>query len=692
MTKKRSLFGIKGIILFLCALFFGFNNSAIALGKEIYKPASFGNMDLNNSSSRWSYNRSKESDNFIVFWEAGYGANPKTTTNSSYRVDVDALLSIAEKSFVFYRDSLKFISKGNSKTDQYKMVILLLYSTTWEASGSGVDNMIGLLNLSANGAQAMGVTIAHEVGHCFQYQVHCDGYQGGWMYGFGASGSGGNCWWEQCAQWQAFKVIPTEQFSNYRFSEYLANAHRNILHESPRYANYFIQDYWSYLHGIDFIGKLWQESKSPEDPVQAYKRITKVAQSVFNNEIYDCATRFVTWDIPALKSLGKNYIDVRASSKMTLVEDNYWKIDPSDCIQNYGYNVIRLNVPESNLVTIYFEGKMGDAAYRMPKGMLNAGWRYGLVALTENGARVYSEMRAPQYKDSNANPLDTLTFSCPDNCAKLWLVVTGAPTLHWRHPWDDDESNDEQWPYQVKFENTNRYGTFDFTNDKVPYNETIIQDVTLKPLTGSPNPYPSTAVQPSLEKLCYALKLQASEITAKIGTSIKYCALNPNGGKNYTSTANAPGHWFNKNGYTTSWGNSSYLFSEFKKDNLVFNIGQYPNMCKEGDRFTIKQGLVYTPASGPSVTVTFVFNILISSKVPTAIEDYTSIEEPSVAVANVVSDKLYLRKTYKKVVIYNLLGSVVKSVTSTDAIDLSQFSAGIYLVVADGKSEKIIKQ
>jgi hypothetical protein len=37
-------------------------------------------------------------------------------------------------------------------------------------------------------------------------------------------------------------------------------------------------------------------------------------------------------------------------------------------------------------------------------------------------------------------------------------VVSGAPTVHWRHAWDDNDANDEQWPYQVKFNNTNVYG------------------------------------------------------------------------------------------------------------------------------------------------------------------------------------------------------------------------------------------
>jgi len=55
------------------------------------------------------------------------------------------------------------------------MIIRLRYSSDWEASGSGVDNTIGLLTLTSWALTSRGgQTIAHEVGHCFQYQVHCD--------------------------------------------------------------------------------------------------------------------------------------------------------------------------------------------------------------------------------------------------------------------------------------------------------------------------------------------------------------------------------------------------------------------------------------------------------------------------------------------------------------------------------------
>ena len=140
------------------------------------------------------------------------------------------ILSTADKIFEFYADSLKFITinQGKSKSDTYKMIIRLRYTTEWEASGSGIDNMIGLLTLS-NGAHTSrsGQTVAHEIGHCFQYQTHCDNNnQNGWMYNWGQSTL--NVFWEMCAQWQAYKFYPTMQVDN----EWLTNT-LNGLHRHP---------------------------------------------------------------------------------------------------------------------------------------------------------------------------------------------------------------------------------------------------------------------------------------------------------------------------------------------------------------------------------------------------------------------------------------------------------------------------
>lgn len=93
--------------------------------------------------------------------------------------------------------------------DKYKMEIYLLYQSEWLATGSGYDNVIGALWVNPSTCQPVGSTIAHEIGHSFQYMVFCDyllqkgvpeqnrpsadATQGpGWRYGFVSYNSDGS--------------------------------------------------------------------------------------------------------------------------------------------------------------------------------------------------------------------------------------------------------------------------------------------------------------------------------------------------------------------------------------------------------------------------------------------------------------------------------------------------------------------
>ena len=42
-------------------------------GKSIYIPKDLQGMDLQNPESKWSYYRMAYTDNFVVFWEKGFG-------------------------------------------------------------------------------------------------------------------------------------------------------------------------------------------------------------------------------------------------------------------------------------------------------------------------------------------------------------------------------------------------------------------------------------------------------------------------------------------------------------------------------------------------------------------------------------------------------------------------------------------
>ena len=570
-------------------------------GKLIYIPDELQSNDFTKEESQWSYYRMDYSDNFIVFWEKGFGSNPFTVTDQALRVDIKDLLEKAELFYDVNVNKLKFVETGKSNTDKYRMMIFLKYQSEWLATGSGYDDVVGALWVNPSTCQPVGSTIAHEVGHSFQYQTYCDNPTSGcgWRYGFGENEEGGNCFWEQCAQWQAYQIYHEEQFNNYNFDEYLLSCYKHPLHEAPRYANYFIQDYWCMKHGIEFIGKLWREARRPEDPIEAYQRITGVNQETFNDEMFDAARRFVNWDIDGIKEYGRNYVG-RKQCKLIASKDGYYAIDPAECPENYGYNVIVLNVPSAGVkVSADFVGMAGADGYRK-KNVDKAGWRYGFVAYLENGSCVYSDIFSE--KEGEA------IFECPNFCRKLYFVVSGAPTQHWRHAWDDNDMNDEQWPYKVRFSGTNLYGQINVDQDKTPENITLIYDV---PVSLSSSDYTSSNVQIELQRLCQSFSLTPGQISDKWGKEIIFAGVNKDGSLNTNSTANEPGHWFDMDGNICVWGERAQIYSELDKDNFIFKVGQYPGHCRTGEKYTIRQCLVYGYETGQKVQATFIFNITI---------------------------------------------------------------------------------
>lgn len=439
------------------------NTRIKSVDKKIYCSANAcgTDADLKKATSQWCYDRSMQSKHWILFWEAGYGNDAPAV--------VPGILATADKIFEFYADSLKFITinQGKSKTDTYKMIIRLRHTTTWEASGSGIDNQIGLLTLS-NGAHTSrsGQTVAHEIGHCFQYQTHCDNNnQNGWMYNWGQSTL--NVFWEMCAQWQAYKFYPHMQFvwdsnkGNDWFGNTLNGLHRHPLCPDLRYHNFFIQDYFCHKHGIDMIARLWNESRSPEDPLQAYMRLTMTGTtaqklSQLNDEMWEYGARMTTYDMDPIREQGASTILQRNQTELKSLGDNWYEPTKANCIENFGNNATRLNVP-TTAKTVYVDivgeaGKTGFTAYNVKK----AGWRYGFAAMLKDNTRIYSEPAAITYTDS----VGRLAFDCPDNCKYLWLVVSGAPEAYWTRDWISwsEESTAEQWPYRFKLYQTNIFG------------------------------------------------------------------------------------------------------------------------------------------------------------------------------------------------------------------------------------------
>ena len=601
-----------------------------------YQPKEF-NFDMMNSSSKWSFCRSKQSEHFIVFWDIKYGeyglygermgvenTSPSTCKTASMRVDIDDLLEKAEQFFDTNINKLKMaeLGVGKSYLDDYKMEIYILYQSEWLATGSGYDNVIGALWVNPATCKPVGSTIAHEIGHSFQYQTYCDKvYQGepdnlayGFRYGFGPKGEGGCAYWEQCAQWQSFQDYPEQQFGG-DLNVFKAQYNRHFHHEWMRYASYWLQSYWVEKRGIEAYGEIWRQSILPEDAIKTYTKLYNGGDwSKTADELYDYAARMATFDIDGVREYaGSNVTANHFKTTLFKQEDGYYQVSYGSCPSTAGFNIIPLNIPdeEGAVVTADFRGlQVGSAlpegdAGNFVNGDLQTiqgtattynnvgngkeGWRYGFVALKADGTRVYGDMFSS--KEGVAS------FTVPAGAEYLYFVVLGAPIEYRQNEWDDDEKDDDQWPYKVKFSKTDLLGNFEIDETADPQDVTITYNVKCDSSNGG---YPLGTIDlSSNKKLAQAFVLNPSAISALIqGVNaqpeegkIVWGLEQTDGSYAYNSTANN-GFWATAEGNLTNWGTAAVTYVEFA--DLTLTYGHYPGHSVAGTTYTIKPTLIYT--------------------------------------------------------------------------------------------------
>jgi len=577
-------------------------------GRILWHPSTYSGNNYMNDNSRWSFSRSMESEHFVVFWEKGFGSDP--TKAQTYRFNPKTVLQNAEKIWDTYVTQLGFLVPGRSTTDTYKIQLYVLYQSEWRADASGVDGKMGIGHMSAGAIGARGGhTVAHEIGHTFQYLVSADlGQQHGYNYGYGEGASGGNGWWESCANWQAYKVYPERQFTDGEYFEgHLPKCHLNLLHEDWRYENCFVQDYWCMKHGQDFIGRLWRESNKPEDPVETYKRLNKLSQDQLCDEFYEGFARMATWDIDGIRDRASHRIG-QHQSHLTRTDEGAWRVDAAYCPQNYGYNIINLNAAMGGtVVKAHFKGIAGADGYRKIN-VGKAGWRYGFVAYTQDGQTVYGETA----RDKEG----TATLTLPDGCQRLFFVVMGAPTEHWRHPWDDNAQNDEQWPYEVTFEGTDLYGQFpEYPADYERRDTTVYINAELA-YDGSN--YTSTRVQYDMAAISQALGLSTQQLKSlgrTASSNPRFVGVDANGTihtgtTTSTSSSTCYGHWFTAQGNVCNYDSSARIFAELYPDTYNCYVGQYPGRLTRGHTYTIRQAVQYLH-EGKRYTATMVVQLKI---------------------------------------------------------------------------------
>ena len=467
------------LLFFFFIFIYSLSPSDIPDYDKYYKPQEFNDMDMFKSESKWSWTRYRQSSHFFVFWEPGFGSDPNSqSVPENLRVDINDLLSKAEKFYETYvtKDNFSTVGQGLSYLDKFKIEIYILYTPDWLATGSGYDNVIGALWVNPSTCKPVGSTIAHEIGHSFQYQVYCDqilrgetdpwGFKSGFRYGY--EGSNGGCGlWEQTAQWQSYQLYPDEMFTSWNFVEWTNHHHRHFEHEMFRYASYWLHLYWEQKYGPEAIGTVWQKSRFPDDAIQTYMKVYNGNDyNVQREELFDYAMKLATFDLDRIRSYAINYVDRYYT---TFYENQgYFQIAYSKCPGATGFNVIQLNIPNDNkVISVEFVGlEPGSPLAPQDPGEWrkvidqvggtvrnyndvnrgNVGWRYGFVTLNNNDSRTYSQVFS--------QPNGVATFTVPGNAIKLFMVVQGSPNTYIQQPWDDNELTDAQFPYKLKFTNT----------------------------------------------------------------------------------------------------------------------------------------------------------------------------------------------------------------------------------------------
>lgn len=418
--------------------------AAPSAGKELYLPERASrvpdNNDYQDDESEFNFKRMVQADNVAIFWHEEYGDDPMTNPDPRKRFDVHHMLAECERFYDCYVNELKLVEKGQSISDRYKLLVYVFGGDSGTAFGGGVDEKVGVIWTPAVRVNRppYGV-LAHEMVHSFQYMIRVD-------TGKGFRGSMN----EMEAQYMLWQVYPEWMtFENYHLVDFMKKTHYAFLHPTNMYHSPYVLEYWASLHGKEFFGNLCRASRPDEDPVMTYIRMNGLSQEQFNDVMFDAARRFITWDMQRIAQAAKPYINSH-QSRLVAVDDGWYRVDPSRCPQNYGYNGIRLRVPAAGTrVTLEFKGIAGADGYSVVK-VDQAGWRYGFLAYLNDGRRVYGDV----YRDAEG----TAAFEVPELTEALWLVVMGAPREHWpvamRRRGGSEGNAEEQWPYQIKLAGT----------------------------------------------------------------------------------------------------------------------------------------------------------------------------------------------------------------------------------------------
>ncbi len=431
MKKLNLQLIVLSLILLAIASCKGEGRSEKFFGKEIYIPKEFSEMDFNDTLSRYCFQRMDTTPNIVYFWEKGFGSdinNAPDLEGENMKFDFEAMKAAAERFYIYYRDTLKFIEPG-SNADKYRMMVMINYSKESTAYGGAYDNTIGAIWVTPSRLREQRFNcVAHELGHAFQAQIAADGLT-----------SAGGPIWEVTSQWMLFHVNPhwmTEE--NYHWKNYMNNTHIYPFSEKTMYCNAYFAEYWSEKHGLEIMSRIWRNNSDEHDPILLYQHQTGISQSAFNDECFDAALRFITYDLDRIRPHAKPYRNGH-TGKLVKLDGNAYKVPEESAPQYYGYNGIRLALPKPGTeVVLSLEGKLPENH--------SGEWNYALLPVKNDSVADYN----PALRRKTAGGKgEEIRYTVPaEGISHLWLVVNSAPDKH------DASKVKTAWNYTVKLSGT----------------------------------------------------------------------------------------------------------------------------------------------------------------------------------------------------------------------------------------------
>ena len=404
----------------LCLITISLVSNLVYAQKKLYMPKDLQGMNLKADTSKWSLNRSIETDDLIFMWERGFGndvSNPPQLKGHDMSFNLLNLRDRIQTFYHFFRDTLGFVTPNyQSKADHYKMMVMVNYSLDGTAYGGTYDNFIGALWVAPNRIQDTKMNcMAHELGHSFQAQIMADSIGQCW---------GGTGFFEMASQWMLWQVNPdwiTDE--NYHFEAFKTLTHKAFLHMDNIYHSPYVLQWWSDLHGRQFIAELFRQGVIGEDPVMTYKRMNGLSQSAFCDEIFRGYQHLVNFDFTHAYKETRQY----AATFNTELEtcSNGW-LRPKSLPEGYGFNAIKLDDRVNLNSPVFHLHLRGNQL------------RYGFVGITTNGESIYSDVNATSFT-SNGQPLK-----------HLYLIIMGAPEHHADVMTHGNTPEYKQYPYEFQ--------------------------------------------------------------------------------------------------------------------------------------------------------------------------------------------------------------------------------------------------